>query len=132
MTSTTQFKYSDKQFRYSLGFGILWILIFGFYFFFRPDSYFGYGYLAIGIVFLGSYIYKNIFQYATLKNGVLIKNDLFRKRIQLDEITDIQYVSGKYKLTTSTSKMTINTMVLDDTSIEDLKKIIQQINLPKS
>ena len=132
MTSTLQFKYSKKQLRYSLGFGILWILIFAFYFFFRAESYFGYGYLAIGVVFLGSYIYKKIFHYATIKEGILIKNDLISKRINLDQITDINYFAGKYKLMTKNSEITINTMVIDKTSIEDLKKVINQLNISKS
>ncbi|MEO5788171.1 MAG: hypothetical protein ACOH2D_04955 [Gelidibacter sp.] len=132
MTSTLQFKYSKKQLLTILLFGILWLLIFGFYFFFRTESYFGYGYLAIGIGFLGSYIYKKTVHYATIKNGILTKHDLLPKRINLDQITDITYYAGKYKLMTKQSEMIINTMVLDKTSIEDLKKIINQINISKS
>lgn len=131
MTSTLQFKYSKKQLRYSLVFGILWIVIFAAYLIFRSDSYFGYGYLAIGIFFLGTYIYKKKFHYATIKNGVLIKNDILPKRIKLDEITDVHYFSGKYKLMTKNSEMTINTMVIDKTSIDVLKNIVKQINLSK-
>ncbi|MEO8773630.1 MAG: hypothetical protein ABI371_04800 [Gelidibacter sp.] len=132
MTSTQQFKYSQKQLRYSLGFGILWIIIFVGYLIFRSESYLGYGYLAIGILFLGSYFYKKIFHYAIIKDGVLIKNDILPKRIKLDTITDAHYVAGKYKLMTKTSEMTINTMVLDKTSIENLKKVIKQLNFIKS
>lgn len=132
MTSTLQFKYSKKQLRYSLGFGILWIIIFVAYLIFRSDSYFGYGYLIIGIFFLGTYVYKKTFHYAKIKNGVLIKNDILQKRIKLDEVTDVNYFSGKYKLLTKNSEMTINTMVIDKTSIEDLKKVINQLNFSKS
>ena len=132
MTSTLQFKYSKKQLRYSLGFGILWMLIFAFYFFFRTESYFGYGYLTIGILFIGSYIHKKLFYYATLKNGVLTKNDILSKRIKLDEITDVSYLGGKYKIMTTNSQMMINTMELSETSINDLKKVLEQVNISKS
>ena len=131
MTSTLQLKYSKKQLLYSLGFGLLWILIFVFYYVFRSESYFGYGYLAIGVVFLANYLYKKLFHYASIENGVLIKNDLFRKQIKLNEITDLHYFSGKYKLLSRQSEMTLNTMLLEKKSLEDLKKVIKQINNKK-
>ena len=132
MTSNLQFNYSQKQLRYSLGFGILWLIIFIAYLIFRSESYLSYGYLVIGVLFIGSYFYKKIFHYAVIKDGVLIKNDVLKKRIKLDEITDVHYFSGKYRLLAPHSEMIINTMVLDKTAIEDLKKVIKQINLPKS
>ena len=132
MTSTLQFKYSKKQLRSTLLFGLLWLIIFGFYFFFRTDSYFGYAYLIMGILFFASYIYKKTIHYATIQNGILTKHDPLPKRINLDQITDISYFAGKYKLLTQDSEMIINTMVLDKTSLEDLKKIINQINVSKS
>lgn len=132
MTSTLQLKYSQKQLRYSLGFGILWIIIFVAYLIFRSESYLGYGYLAIGIFFLGTYVYKKAFHYATIKNGILIKNDIRAKRIKLNEIIDVHYFSGKYKLMTNNSEMIINTMVLEKTSIDELKNIVKQINLSNS
>lgn len=131
MKPTLQFKYSTKQLRYSLLFGLLWILIFVFYSIFRSESFFGYAYLAMGIIFIGTYFYKKIFHYAVIKDNVLIKKDIIPKRIKLDEITDIHYFSGKYKLVTKTSEMTINTMLIDKTAIKDLKKLTTQINLSK-
>ena len=132
MRSAQQFKYSQKQLRTIFLFGILWLVIFGLYFFFRSESYFGYGYLVIGISFLASYIYKKTVHYATLKNGILTKHDMLPKRINLDQITDVNYYAGKYKIMTKQSEMTLNTMVLDKASIEELKKIISQINISKS
>lgn len=132
MIASQQFKYSKKQLRIVFLFGILWFLIFAFYFFFRTESYFGYAYLVIGILFMGSYIYKKTFHFASLKNGILTKNDLLPKRINLDEVTEVNYFAGKYKLVTKTSEMIINTMILDQSSIEELKKIITQINISKS
>lgn len=132
MGATQQFKYSKKQLRIIFVFGILWFLVFGFYYFFRAESYFGYAYLIIGILFMGSYIYKKTVHFATLKNGILTKHDLLPKRINLDQVTDVSYFAGKYKLVTKHSEMIINTMVLDKTAIEDLKRIINQINISKS
>ena len=132
MSSIIQIKYSKKQLRYSLIFGILWILIFVAYLIFRSESYFGYGYLAIGIFFLGTYFYKKTVHYATIKNDILIKNNIIPKRIQLDQITDVQYFAGKYTLISNNSEISINTMEIDKKSIEDLKKVINQINVSKS
>ena len=131
MTSTIHLKYSKKQLRYSLFFGLLWIIIFLLYFFLKHDSYFGYAYLVIGIVFIGTYVYKKTLQYAVIRNGFLTKHDLLPKTIKLDEITDVNYFSGKYKLITKNSEFTINTMVIDKSSVENLKRIINALNLSK-
>ena len=132
MSSILQIKYSKKQLRYSLIFGILWIVIFVAYLIFRSESYFGYGYLTIGIVFIGIYVYKKTFHYATINNGVLTKHNFTPKRIQLDQIIDVHYFAGKYTFKTEKSEISINTMEIDEKSIEDLKKIIHQINISKS
>lgn len=126
------FKYSKKQLRYSLLFGILWLFIFVFYTLFRSKSYFGYAYLGVGIIFLATYFYKKTVHYAVLKNGVLIKRGLFPKQIKLDEVTDIRYYSGRYTFMTNASEMTINTMIIDNEAITALKKITSQIQQSKS
>lgn len=131
MNPTLQIKYSKKELRISLLFGTILVIIFILYTILRSDSYFGYAYLATGILLLATYIYKKIFNYATIKNGVLIKHAIIPKRIQLDQIIDVFYFSGKYKLMTKNSTLLINTMVIDKKSIEELKIIIKQLNLSK-
>ena len=132
MSSIQHFKYSKKQLNYSLFFGLLWILIFILYSIFKTDSYFGYAYLAIGIVILIIYFYKKTYHYATIKNGILTTHDFLPKSISLDEITDVHYFSGKYKLMTKKSEFDINTMVMDKSSVENLKRIINQLKFSKS
>lgn len=131
MSSVIQIKYSKKQLRYSLIFAILWIIIFVAYMIFRSESYFGYGYLVIGILFLGTYVYKKTVHYATIKNGVLTKHNIIPKHIKLDQISEVSYVFGTYKLISDNSEISINTMEIDKKSIEDLKKIINQLNIRK-
>lgn len=120
-------KYSKKQLRYGLLFGILWIAIFIFYVVFRPESYFGYGYLVMAIVFLAIYFHKKFFHYATIKNGILTKNNLLPKRIKLNEVTEVFYFAGKYQLKTNHSAMSINTLEIDQDSMKELKKILDNL-----
>jgi len=127
MSAVIQIKYSKKQLRYSLIFGLLWLLIFVFYIIFRSESYFGYGYLVIGILFLGTYFYKKSVHYITIKEGVLTKNGIPSKRVQLDEITEVRYFAGEYKLVTDASELTINTMLIHKDSLKNLKSILDQL-----
>lgn len=128
MNDTLKIKYSKKQLRYALLFGVIWIVIYIFYALFRPDSYFGYGYLVMAIVFFAIYIHKKIFHYASIKNGILTRHTIFPKRIRLRDITEVDYFAGKYTLQTNHSTISINTMELDANSIKDLKKILDKIN----
>lgn len=128
MSRVVPIKYSKKQLRFSWLFGVLWLCIFGFYTIFLSDSYFGYGYLIIGILFLGTYIYKKTVHYITIKNGVLTKHGFFSKHVPLDQIKEVRYFAGKYKLVTPTSEVIINTMLIEKQSLDELKKILDHLN----
>lgn len=122
-------KYSKKRLNYNLVFGLIWLLIFSAYLFLKSDSYLKYGYLFIGVLFLSTYIFEKIQHYLTIENGVITKNKLFPKRMQLDKITDVRYFAGEYKLISDTSEMRILTQFIDKESLEDLKAVIETLKL---
>lgn len=125
-------KYSQKQLRFSLLTGIVWLAFFVFYFYSENDHDIGYIYLAIGVFSLGTYVYKKTVHYATIKDGVLIRNQIIPKRRELNQIMNLKFDSGKYTFMTENSAITLNTMGIDTQSIEDLQKVIAQLKLLKS
>lgn len=122
-------KYSKKRLNYNLIFGLIWLLIFVAYLFLKTNSFLKYGYLFIGILFLSTYFFEKTKQYLTIENGVITKNQLFPKRIELDKITDIRYFAGEYKLISDTSEMRIITSIIEKQSLEDLKALMDTLKL---
>lgn len=122
-------KYSKKPLNYSLIFGILWLVIFISYLVSGNIRYFKYFYLIVGIPLLITYIFEKTKHYLTIENGVITKNQLFPKRIELAKITDIRYFAGEYKLISDTSEMRILTQFIDKDSLEDLKAVIETLKL---
>ncbi|MFD2291222.1 hypothetical protein ACFSKN_10000 [Mariniflexile gromovii] len=59
-----------------------------------------YGYLVIGILYVGHYLYDLTNQYLTIENGSIQKNGLygFRKKVNLNEILWIKKFAGDYTL----------------------------------
>ncbi|GAB2770811.1 hypothetical protein [Salinimicrobium soli] len=73
-----------------------------------------------GLFAVGAYFYESHFQYLNIDNGILTKNTLRKKSLQLDKIERIQSFPGKIKLFTSEEKLSINTELIDDDSRKDL------------
>ena len=127
MEKVIKIKYSKKQLRMGLVFGLLWIGIFIIYALFRPESYFGYGYLVMALIFLALYVYKKVFHYAKIEDGILTKNSILPKRIRLEDVRAVHYFAGKYQLKTQQTEISINTMEIDPNSLKELKKILDHI-----
>lgn len=127
MEKVIKIKYSKKQLRMVVVFGLLWIGIFLIYALFRPESYFGYGYLVMALIFLALYVYKKVFHYAKIEDGILTKNSILPKRIRLEDVTAVHYFAGKYQLKTQQTEISINTMEIDPNSLKELKKILDHI-----
>ena len=91
-----------------------------------------YGYLVIGALYIGHYLYDLTFQYLNIENGTIQKNGLygFRKKMNLNEIHWIKKFAGDYILKTETKELHINTELIDEKSLVELNKILSKLNLP--
>ena len=124
-------KYSKKQLRQNLIFGVIWLLIFIGYLSFGSQSNLRYGYLIMGIFFLSNYLYQKTKHYLTIEGGFLKKNYIFPKKISLKDIKEVRYFAGEYKLISENSELKINTVVIDKTSLKDLKVILDNLKLER-
>jgi hypothetical protein len=91
------------------------------------------GYLVVGILYLGHYLYDLNNQYLTIENGSIRKNILygFRKKINLNEIYRIEKYAGDYILRTLTKELKINTELIEGKSLVEFNKILKKLNLPE-
>ncbi|MFD1613765.1 hypothetical protein [Gelatiniphilus marinus] len=126
-------KFKKKRLRINLIFGMVWLIL-GILSIVTDEDlrWTDYGYLIIGILYLGHYLYDLTYQYLTIENGTIQKNGLygFGKKIILEEINWIKKFAGDYTLKTEQNELKINTELIDKDSLNELNKILAELNLP--
>ncbi|MFD0837375.1 hypothetical protein ACFQ0I_16470 [Mariniflexile aquimaris] len=122
-------RFTKKRLKYYLIFGILWLVLGTTAIIFDSNNIFNYGYLIMGILFLGTYLFENNKQYLTIENGVISKNNLIPKKINLNEIKRINKFAGDYILKTDSSELKINTEFIEKKSLAELNTVLEKLNL---
>lgn len=126
-------KFKKKRLRLNLILGIVWIIL-GTLSIVTDDEiqWTDYGYLVIGILYIGHYLYDLKNQYLTIENGTIRKNGLYGywKKINLNEINWIKKFAGDYTLKTEKKELKINTELIDKNSLTELNRILAELNLP--
>ncbi len=89
----------------------------------------GVGQIGAGVFMLILYYFENRKQYLTLKNGELIKNTLFPKKIKLNQIKSIREFAGDLKLISEKNEFVIDTQIIDPNSLVELKNELKNYNL---
>ncbi len=88
----------------------------------------GIGLIGAGIFSLIIYYYKKKKQYLTITDGVLTKNTLIPKNINLNEINRIKRFAGDYKLRTNKAELIIDTQIIDPNSLTELNAELEKVN----
>ena len=126
-------KFKRKRLIANLILGIVWIVL-GTLGIVTDDKirWTDYGYLVIGFLYVGLYLYDLKNQYLTIENGTIRKNGLYGsgKRINLNEINWIKKFAGNYTLKTEQKELKINTELIDKDSLKELNEILAELNLP--
>lgn len=89
----------------------------------------GIGQILAGIPMFIIYYFENKKQYLTLKNGELIKNTLFPKKIKLKEVKSIREFAGDLKLITEKNEFIIDTQIVEPNSLLELKNELKNYSL---
>lgn len=89
----------------------------------------GVGQFGAGIFMIVIYFFEKRKQYLTLKNGTLIKNTVFPKKIKLSEIESIREFAGDLKLISDKNEFVIDTQIIESNSLMELKKELENYNL---
>lgn len=86
--------------------------------------------IFVGIFMFLVYRYEDKKQYMTFKNGEIIKNTLFPKKIKLSDIKSISRFAGDIKLITENGAFIIDAQVADPTSLLAFENELKTFNLP--
>ncbi|MBA6151196.1 hypothetical protein [Gelidibacter maritimus] len=121
--------FKKKRLRTNLIFGMIW-LIFGIIaVIFFSNNIFNYGYLIIGSLYFGIYLFEHNKHYLTIENETITKNQLISKTINLKDIKSIKFFAGDYKLKTDTDELVIDTRLIEDKYLIDLMTFLKRLNL---
>tara|TARA_Y100000385_G_C13098960_1_gene643197 strand:+ start:1473 stop:1859 length:387 start_codon:yes stop_codon:yes gene_type:complete len=122
-------RFTKKRLKHYLIFGIVWLALGTTAVIFNSDNVFNYGYLIIGILYFGTYLFENNKQYLTIENGIISKNQLIPKKIKLNEIKRIKKFAGDYILKTDSTELRINTELIEKKSLTELDTVLENLNL---
>ena len=121
-------RFKNKRLKHNLIFGILWLTLGATAIIFNLNNVFNYGYLIIGILYFGTYLFENNKQYLTIENGVISKNHLIPKKINLNEIKHVKRFAGDYILKTDSTELRINTELIEEKSLVKLNKVLEKLD----
>jgi hypothetical protein len=122
-------RFTKKRLKHSLIFGIVWLALGTTAVIFNSDNVFNYGYLIIGFLYFGTYLFENNKQYLTIENGIISKNQLIPKKINLNKINRIKKFAGDYILKTDSTELRINTVLIEEKSLAELNTVLENLNL---
>ena len=129
LTEKMKIRFTKKRLKHYLIFGILW-LVFGITaVIFDSENVFNYVHLIIGILYFGTYLFENNKLYLIIENGIISKNHLIPKKINLNEIRRINKFAGDYILKTDSTELRINTELIEEKSLEELHTLLDNLNL---
>jgi hypothetical protein len=121
--------FTKKQLHLNLIYALLFSIT-GLPFLFKdPDTWMLVVALLLPISFVLKYGYQKQYQYLTIENGSIRKNNLFRKEVQLSAIKTIEKYAGSYILKTDTQKLRIDTTLIAANSIMELNPALEKLML---
>jgi len=122
--------YKKKQLNINLILGIVW-LINGIVqtYFDEKLRWYNFGWFILSGVYFIIYINQKTKNYLTIENGIIKENYPFGKKINLDEIKLIKHFAGDIILKTEKTELTINTLLIDEKSIPELKTELKKLNV---
>jgi hypothetical protein len=95
----------------------------------HSNSILNYGSLILGVLFFGKYYFMTNRQYLTIENGIISKNQLIPKKINLNEVKVIKKLSGDYILQTDSAELEIDTELIEENSLSELNALLKNLNL---
>ncbi|WP_051209700.1 hypothetical protein [Gelidibacter mesophilus] len=122
-------KYPKKRLRFQLIQACIWLSFGVLGFVFDTSLVFTIGYLILGLLHMVHYVFEKSKQYLTIDNGILTRNKLTPKSINLNKLIQIKKIAGDYLLRTHHDELRINTAFIEKSSLIELDKMLDQINL---
>ena len=123
-------KHKRRQLKINLITGIFWL----FYFIIllninEKNHWIDYGWILISLMYFINYFYQKKYNYVVIKNGVINVNGPLGKKLNLTEIKRIKKFAGDYIIKTDKKELTINTQIIDPSSLAKLNAELEKLNV---
>ncbi len=122
-------KYKNRRLLSYLVFGVLWLVMGTLSMIYQPTGWFRYGFFVFALLYLGQFAYYKTKQYLRIENGILTKNDIFSKSIELNKVRQLKKFAGEYTLKTEDKELKINTQIIEEESLKELDKVLNNLGL---
>ena len=123
-------KYKPKHLNLNLIFGLFWLIWFFIGVFGKEEpNWTDYGWIVISLMYLGMYFYQKNYNYLSIENGIINVNGPFGKKLNLTEIKRIKKFAGDYILKTDNKELTINTQIINPSSLAELNAELEKLNV---
>ncbi|MDC0570572.1 hypothetical protein OAO52_01585 [Flavobacteriaceae bacterium] len=88
-----------------------------------------YGWIVMPLIYLGMYIYQRKYSYVSIDNDTIRVNGPLGKQLKLNEIKRIKKFAGDYIIKTDRKEMTINTQIIDSSSLKELDAELEKLEV---
>lgn len=88
-----------------------------------------YSVVAVGSLYITIYLSNYINQYLTIESGTIKKNSFFSEKVILSEVKAFNKFAGEYILQTDIKELRIDISLIDESSKEELDKVLSDFNL---
>ncbi len=132
MKTNIKIEFKKKKLLANLILGLVWSLLGMFNLIESKNLYWlDYGYLVVGALYIGHYLYDLKFQYLIIKEDMIKVNALygFRKKIYIKDIQSIKKFAGDYKIITADKEININTQLIAKDSLIKLNTFLEKLKM---
>ena len=126
-------RFKKKRLYANLIIGVIWLVFAVIILFTEEENHWMiYVYPIIGFLYLGQYWYDSTFQYLIIDDNTIQRNIFYgtNRKIALKDITWIKKFAGDYILKSDTKDMHIDLRLIDESSLDELNKVLANLNLP--
>ena len=122
-------RFKRRYLRWNLVFGLFWLILGVISISNNSENYLNYCYLIAAIFYLGNYILKSNNQYLTIDSETITINNLFPKKVNLNDLILIKKSKKIYILKTEISELRIKTSLIEKNSLKDLRAILKNLKV---
>ena len=122
-------QYKRRYLRWNLVFGLFWLILGVISIPNNSENYLNYGYLIAALFYIGNYILKSNNQYLTIDSETITINNLFPKKVNLNDLILIKKSKKIYILKTEISELRINTSLIEKNALKDLQAIMKNLKV---
>lgn len=122
--------YRQKYLRSHLIFALIWSFYCLLEFMLKEErNWISYGWIFISIAWFCIYFYSKNYPYISIENGILQVGGPWGKKVNLNDIQNIQKFAGDYKIYTKNKLIKINTHIISAESLKELNDFFNKLEM---